>query len=91
MAVLVERLRSVTGICLTRLGSGLEATAHGDLTVAAEAGTEKIGSRARDEIGSASAVVDELIDGARASIAAYETTRANLGAMIGQVTPARVA
>ena len=51
-----------------------------------EPGTEKIGSRARDEIGAASAVVDELIDGARASIAAYETTRANLGAMIGQVS-----
>jgi methyl-accepting chemotaxis protein len=86
VAVLVERLRSVTGICLRNLGSGLEATARGDLTLAAEAGTEKIGSRARDEIGSASAVVDELIDGARASIAAYETTRENLGAMIGQVT-----
>jgi methyl-accepting chemotaxis protein len=86
LSVLVARLRSVTGICLTRLGSGLEATARGDLTVAAETGTEKIGSRARDEIGAASAVVDELIDGARASIAAYETTRANLGEMIGQVS-----
>jgi len=86
VAVLVERLRSVTGICLKQLGTGLEATAHGDLTVAAQPGTETIGSRARDEIANASAVVDELIDGARASIAAYEMTRANLGAMIGQVT-----
>ena len=86
VAVLVNRLRSVNGTSLTRLRSGLEATAHGDLTVAAEMGTDKIGSRARDEIGAASAVVDELIDGACASIAAYETTRANLGAMIGQVT-----
>jgi methyl-accepting chemotaxis protein len=86
IAVLRARLHSVTTVCLTRLGLGLEATAHGDLTVAARPGTDKIGSRARDEIGAASAVVDELIDGARASIAAYETTRANLGAMIGQVS-----
>jgi methyl-accepting chemotaxis protein len=86
LAVLVDRLRSVTRVCLTRLGTGLEATARGDLTVAAATGTEQIGSRARDEIGAASTVVDELIDGARASIVAYETTRANLGTMIGQVS-----
>jgi methyl-accepting chemotaxis protein len=86
VATLRARLHSVTTVCLARLGLGLEATARGDLTVAAQPGTEKIGSRARDEIGAASAVVDELIDGARASIAAYETTRANLGAMIGQVS-----
>jgi len=86
VAVLVERLRSVTDKCLSGLGRALDATAHGDLTVTVEQGTEKIGSRARDEIGAASAVVDELIDGARASIAAYETTRVNLGAMIGQVS-----
>jgi methyl-accepting chemotaxis protein len=86
LGVLVQRLRSVTRICLTQLGTGLEATARGDLTVAAASGTEKIGSRARDEIGAASAVVDELVDGARASIVAYETTRASLGAMIGQVS-----
>jgi methyl-accepting chemotaxis protein len=86
VAVLRERLHSVTTVCLAHLGVGLEATARGDVTVAARTGTEKIGSRARDEIGAASAVVDELIDSARASIAAYETTRANLGAMIGQVS-----
>jgi methyl-accepting chemotaxis protein len=86
IAVLRSRLHNVTTVCLARLGLGLEATARGDLTVAARPGTDKIGSRARDEIGAASAVVDELIDGARASIAAYETTRANLGAMIGQVS-----
>ena len=81
----------MTDRCLSGLGRGLEATARGDLTVTVEQGTEKIGSRARDEIGAASGVVDELIDGARASIAAYETTRVNLGAMIGQVTPAPAA
>jgi methyl-accepting chemotaxis protein len=86
IAVLRGRLQSVTTVCLARLGLGLEATARGDLTLPAEAGTEKIGSGARDEIGAASRVVDELIDGARASIAAYETTRANLGSMIGQVS-----
>ncbi len=86
LGILVQRLRSVAHVCLTQLGTGLQATARGDLTVAAASGTEKIGSRARDEIGAASTVVDELIDGARASIAAYETTRANLGTMIGQVS-----
>src|SRR5919204_320952 len=86
VAVLVERLQSVTSNCLASLGRGLEAIARGDLTVGAEPGTEKIGSTARDEIGTASASVDTLVDGARDSIAAYETTRANLGEMLGQVS-----
>jgi methyl-accepting chemotaxis protein len=86
VALLVERLQSVTSNCLASLGRGLEAVARGDLTVGAEPGTEKIGSTARDEIGVASASVDELVDGARDSIAAYETTRANLGEMLGQVS-----
>jgi methyl-accepting chemotaxis protein len=86
VAVLVERLRSVTTNGLASLGRGLEAVARGDLTVAAESTTEKIGSTARDEVGAASATVDELIDGAQASLAAYETTRSNLGALLGQVS-----
>jgi methyl-accepting chemotaxis protein len=86
VALLVERLQSVTSNCLASLGRGLEAVARGDLTVGAQPGTEKIGSPARDEIGVASASVDELVDGARDSIAAYETTRSNLGVMLGQVS-----
>jgi methyl-accepting chemotaxis protein len=86
VAVLVERLHSVTSNCLASLGRALEAVAHGDLTVGAESGTEMIGSTARDEIGAASASVDALVDGTRASIAAYETTRANLGEILGQVS-----
>ena len=86
VAVLVERLHSVTSNCLASLARGLGAIAGGDLTVAAEPGTDKIGSNARDEIGAASASVDDLVDGARASIEAYETTRANLGTMLGQVS-----
>ena len=81
-----QRLRSVTRICLTQLGHGPRGHRARRPHGRRRGGTEKIGSRARDEIGAASAVVDELIDGARASIAAYETTRANLGAMIGQVS-----
>jgi methyl-accepting chemotaxis protein len=86
VAVLVERLQSVTSNCLASLGRGLEAIARGDLTVGAESATEPIGSTARDEIGVASASVDDLVDGTRGSIAAYETTRANLGTMLGQVS-----
>ena len=86
IAVLVQRLQGVTNACLTNLRDGLQAVARGDLTVEALPGTQKITTRGHDEISAASEVVNELIDGTHASIAAYETTRENLGTMLGEVS-----
>jgi methyl-accepting chemotaxis protein len=83
---LAARLRSVQERDLTALQSGVQALAAGDLTVAVSPATEPLGDRGRDEVGQAARTVDAVVDQARASIAAYEQTRAELGALLGGVT-----
>ncbi|HWH96025.1 MAG TPA: methyl-accepting chemotaxis protein [Baekduia sp.] len=83
---LASRLRSVQEEDLTALQHGVEALAAGDLTVSVRATTEPLGDAARDEVGDAGRTVDAVVDQARASIAAYEQTRGELGALLGGVT-----
>ena len=86
VAVLVERLRSLNDRCLGSLRSGLGALAHGDLTVEARPGTEPIEACGRDEVGVASATVNELIGQTHESLAAYNASRAQLGGLVGRVS-----
>jgi methyl-accepting chemotaxis protein len=86
MATLVERLRSLNDRCLASLRGGLDALAHGDLTVAGEPGTERIARHGKDEIGAAMATLDELIEQTHASIGAYNATRDGLGEIVGQIS-----
>jgi len=84
--VVGARLRELSDGGLTELDGGLRALARGDLTVPARVDTEPIGSTARDELGDLSRTFDEMLDRAAGTVDAYETTRAELGSMIGQVS-----
>ena len=84
--VVGARLRELSDGGLTELDGGLRALAQGDLTVPAQVDAEPIGSTARDELGELSRTFDEMLDRAAGAVGAYETTRAELGAMIGQVS-----
>jgi methyl-accepting chemotaxis protein len=86
VAVVVERLRSLNDHCLTSLRGGLGALAHGDLTVEARPGTEPIARHGRDEVGAASATVNELIGKTHESLSAYNESRAQLGELVGGVS-----
>ena len=86
VAVLVERLRSLNDRCLTSLRGGLGALAHGDLTVQAEAGTDPIAHHGKDEVGAASATLNELIEKTRESLQAYNESRGQLGELVGRVS-----
>jgi methyl-accepting chemotaxis protein len=83
---LAARLRSVSEHDLADLQAGVQAMAAGDLTVAVAPTTEPLADGARDEVGQAAATVDAVIDQAGGTIAAYERTRAELGALLGGVT-----
>ncbi|HWV88016.1 MAG TPA: HAMP domain-containing methyl-accepting chemotaxis protein [Capillimicrobium sp.] len=80
------RLRELSDGGLAELDGGLRALAVGDLTVPAHTDAEPIGSTARDELGDLSRTFDAMLDRAAGAIDAYETTRAELGSMIGQVS-----
>jgi len=82
----VDRLQSLQGRDVAELRAGMEAMARGDLTVEAHASTEPLGDAGADEIGRASRTLDELIACTHASVEAYDTTRAELGRMIGGVS-----
>jgi methyl-accepting chemotaxis protein len=82
---LAARLRSVQEHDLTALQGGVEALAAGDLTVAVAPTTEPLADRGRDEVAAAGHTVDAVVAQARASIAAYEQTRAELGVLLGGV------
>jgi methyl-accepting chemotaxis protein len=82
---LLERLRQVAGEDLASLEHGLAAFATGDLTAVAEATAEPLRDGGGDEIGAASAGVDELVERTRSSVTAYNDSRERLGGMIGGV------
>jgi methyl-accepting chemotaxis protein len=86
IAVLVDRLRSLNERCLASLRGGLDALARGDLTIAGEPGTEPIARYGKDEVGAASATLNELIEQTHESIGAYNTSRAHLGDLVGSVS-----
>jgi methyl-accepting chemotaxis protein len=81
----VARLRTLSDEDVASLRGGMEAIAHGDLTVPARTVTEPAGAGGDDEIGCASATLDELIANTHASVDAYESTRSALSRMIGDV------
>jgi methyl-accepting chemotaxis protein len=86
VGVLVDRLRSLNDNCLGSLRAGLAALAHGDLTVEARPGTEPIARHATDEVGTASATLNELIAKTHDSLSAYNASRGQLGLLVGNVS-----
>jgi methyl-accepting chemotaxis protein len=77
---------SVANACLADLAEGLTALSRGDLTVAAQVSTTPPTYTSKDEIGETAEVVRTIIDRAQTGIRAYETARAELTGLIGQVT-----
>ena len=84
--VVLDRLTSLRDKCATDLKAGIEALAHGDLTVAVQAVTQPIENPSGDEIGQVADAVNGVRDRFEAGIEAYNQTRANLDQIVGQVS-----
>jgi methyl-accepting chemotaxis protein len=80
-----QRLRSLAENDVAALRGGVEAMSRGDLTVGAQAVTTAGPAGDGDEIARASTTLNGLIDATRASVDAYEVTRGQLGALLGDV------
>ena len=76
---------SVANRCLAELVDGLTALAKGDLTVAAHVSTTPPTYTSKNEIGATAEVTRTIIGRAQTGIQAYETARAELTDLIGQV------
>ena len=76
---------SVAHTCIAQLADGISALAMGDLTFAAAAEPLVPTYTANDEIGETAEAVRTIIARAQTAIEAYETARADLAHLIGQV------
>jgi methyl-accepting chemotaxis protein len=83
---ILARLASLRGSDVAGLRAGLHRMAEGDLTYEVVPVTPPISRRTRDEVGDVAEAVDEIRDHTRASVEAYNASRAALAAMIGTVS-----
>jgi methyl-accepting chemotaxis protein len=79
-------LQAVQAYCTDPLAAGLAAMATGDLTQHLEAELAPIPVTARDELGQVTTAVNAIGEHARDSLAAFNSTGAQLRTMLGQVT-----
>jgi methyl-accepting chemotaxis protein len=88
VAAVQAMLTSLTNHCATNLAKGLGAMAAGDLTVAVVPITRPIERYSGDEVGQTTAVANTMLAKLQETIAGYETARANLQGLVGQIQQA---
>ncbi|HLP16274.1 MAG TPA: MCP four helix bundle domain-containing protein, partial [Bacteroidota bacterium] len=79
-----ERVKQLKGLCVTNLGSGLEALSHGDTTYDVVTGTPFLEITTQDEIGDLARDVDGIITQTRASVSAFEKSRQTVNELISE-------
>jgi methyl-accepting chemotaxis protein len=81
-------LTSIAENDATSVENGLAAMSNSDLSVEARSSSHPIEKYGRDEIGQTARVANTLLVKLQSTIASYETARAGLGALVGQVRAA---
>jgi methyl-accepting chemotaxis protein len=85
IAPVLDRLTMLREHCAAGLRDGLEAIAKGDLRVEIDPTTPPIDRTSRDELGQAAEAVNAIREATLASVVAYNHSRAELAALIGEV------
>jgi methyl-accepting chemotaxis protein len=86
LGVVVERLGTLRDVCVTNLTLGLAALAEGDLTRTLEPGTPEIEAPGGDEVGDVGRAFNEIRAKTAESLAAYNSSRAQLAGLIADVS-----
>jgi methyl-accepting chemotaxis protein len=86
LKVVVERLGMLRDVCITGLTDAIKAMAGGDLTKTVEPQTPQIENPAGDEVGDVARAFNEIQAKTVESIEGYNTTRAQLGGLVGNVS-----
>jgi methyl-accepting chemotaxis protein len=85
LADLQQRLDSLSNRCLTGLGEGLDAMAHGDLTVDVIPVTQPLAAAPGAQLGALGERFNIMLGQAQAGLTAYNATRNTLGGMLGEI------
>jgi methyl-accepting chemotaxis protein len=83
LADLDVRLAGLSNVCLTNLGTGLEAMVQGDLTVDVQPATTFIDARNGDSIGSLGETFNVMLAKAQGGLKLYNTVREDLRGKLG--------
>ncbi|MEA2155678.1 MAG: methyl-accepting chemotaxis protein, partial [Solirubrobacteraceae bacterium] len=78
-----ERLKSLDSVCLTNLGTGLEAMVKGDLTVDVQPATKPLDSDGGQSIGSLGETFNSMLGKAQGGLGLYNTVREDLRGKLG--------
>jgi methyl-accepting chemotaxis protein len=84
----VERLRSLDGICLTRMREAISALANGDFSKTPESGTSKLQMTRKDEFGELSGTLDNMIGQTQDMMDAFRSAQAALKELVAQANSA---
>jgi methyl-accepting chemotaxis protein len=86
LGVVVERMAQLRDNCITGLTGAIQALATGDLTVDVQPTTPAIDNPANDEVGDVARAFNEIHAKTVESIEGYNTTRGQLGQLVGNVS-----
>ncbi|MCW2953288.1 MAG: methyl-accepting chemotaxis sensory transducer [Conexibacter sp.] len=81
----LERMDSITRICIATLDEGLAGVAGGDLTHVAEAGTTPVTAGAGRELGELGTLFNEMLSRLQASVASYNAMREKVARMLAEI------
>jgi methyl-accepting chemotaxis protein len=85
VTILAERLESLRGHCLTKLGDAIVALKNGDLTVRAESTTDPIPNPSKDELGQLTNTFNGMLSLAQSALASFREAQDGLAEMIRTV------
>jgi len=77
------RLKSLDGVCLTNLGTGLASMAQGDLTVDVQPATQPLHADGEHAIGSLGETFNSMLQKAQGGLELYNAVREDLRAKLG--------
>ena len=77
------RMKSLDAVCLTNLGTGLQAMQHGDLTVDVQPATTRVESSAGASIGSLGETFNSMLTKAQGGLELYNSVREDLRSKLG--------
>jgi methyl-accepting chemotaxis protein len=83
---LLDGITSLDSHDLADLEHGLEAIAHGDLTLEVTPATQVIPTTRADEIGELTRTFNGMVEKSQSSVTAYNTTRANVAGMLREIS-----
>lgn len=81
---IADRTDQLQRVCITNLGTGLNALAKGDLSANVEKATKHLRMNSKDEVGQLANSVDEMITKAQSGIDSYEEVRTKINDLINE-------